>query len=79
MAEKVVKVTNKGMISIPAEIRKKYNISDGDYVLVKEEKNGEIKIIPIESEESLRKKGLTIEEFRKIFNQSRKEDMELEE
>ncbi len=78
MAEKVVKVTNKGMISIPAEIRKKYNISDGDYVLVKEEKNGEIKIIPIESEESLRKKGLTIEEFRKIFNQSRKEDMELE-
>ena len=78
MADKVVKVTNKGMISIPAEIRKKYNISDGDYVLVKEEKNGVIKIIPIESEESLRKKGLTIEEFRKIFNQSRKEDMELE-
>lgn len=78
MADKVVKVTNKGMISIPAEIRKKYNISDGDYVLVKEEKNGEIKIIPIESEESLRKKGLTIGEFRKIFNQSRKEDMELE-
>lgn len=78
MAEKVVKVTNKGMILIPAEIRKKYNISDGDYVLIKEEKNGEIKIIPIESEESLRKKGLTIEEFRKIFNQSRKEDMELE-
>ena len=79
MTEKVVKVTNKGMISIPAEIRKKYNISDGDYILVKEEKNGEIKIIPIESEESLRKKGLTVEEFRKIFNQSRKEDMELEE
>ncbi|MBD3340910.1 MAG: AbrB/MazE/SpoVT family DNA-binding domain-containing protein [Candidatus Lokiarchaeota archaeon] len=79
MAGKVVKVTNKGMISIPAEIRKKYNISDGDYVLVKEEINGEIKIIPIESVESLRKKGLTIEEFRKIFNQSRKEDMELEE
>jgi len=78
MADKVVKVTNKGMITIPAEIRKKYNISDGDYVLVKEEKNGGIKIIPIESEESLRKKGLTIEEFRKIFNQSRKEDMELE-
>ncbi len=79
MTEKVVKVTNKGMISIPAEIRKKYNISDGDYILVKEEKNGEIKIIPIESEESLRKKGLTVEEFRKIFNQSRKEDMGLEE
>ncbi len=35
-------------------------------------------ITPIESEESLRKKGPTIEEFHKIFNQSRKEDMELE-
>jgi AbrB family looped-hinge helix DNA binding protein len=78
MADKVVKVTNKGMISIPAEIRKKYNISDGDYMLVTEAENGDIKIIPIESEESLRKKGLTIEEFRKVFNQSRKEDMELE-
>jgi AbrB family looped-hinge helix DNA binding protein len=78
MADKIVKVTNKGMISIPAEIRKKYNISDGDYILVTEDKNGDIKIVPIESEESLRKKGLTIEEFRKVFNQSRKEDKELE-
>lgn len=78
MADKVVKVTNKGMISIPAEIRKKYKISDGDYVLVKEEENGQIRIIPIESEEKLRKKGLTIEEFGKILDQSRKEDLELE-
>ncbi|HEY0090797.1 MAG TPA: AbrB/MazE/SpoVT family DNA-binding domain-containing protein [Candidatus Lokiarchaeia archaeon] len=78
MIEKIVKVTNKGMISIPAEIRKKYNISDGDYVLVKEEENEEIKIIPIESEESLRKRGLTVEEFRKVLDQSRKEDLEQE-
>ena len=47
-------------------------------MVVKEDKNGVIKIIPIESEDSLRKKGLPIEEFRKVFNQSRKEDLELE-
>lgn len=78
MVEKPVKVTNKGMISIPAAIRKKYNINDGDYILVKEVKNKVIQLIPIESIESLRNKALTVEESREIFRQSRKEDMELE-
>lgn len=78
MVEKPVKVTNKGMISIPASIRKKYNINDGDYILVKEDENKGIQLIPIESIESLRNKALTVEESREIFRQSRKEDMELE-
>ncbi len=78
MLEKSVKVTNKGMISIPAVIRKKYNIKDGDYVLVKEDQDGVIKLIPIESIELLRKKSLSIEESREIFTKSRKEDRELE-
>ncbi len=78
MVEKTVKVTNKGMISIPAAIRKKYNINDGDYILVKEDENKGIQLIPIESIESLRNKALTVEESREIFRQSRKEDMELE-
>ena len=47
-------------------------------MLVKEEENDEIKIIAIESEESLRKRGLTAERFRKILKRSRKEDLELE-
>ncbi len=78
MVEKPVKVTNKGMISIPAAIRKKYNINDGDYILVKEDENKGIQLIPIESIESLRNKALTLEESREIFRQSRQEDMELE-
>ncbi len=78
MLEKSVKVTNKGMISIPAMIRKKYNIKDGDYVLVKEDQDGVIKLIPIKSIELLRKKSLSIEESREIFTKSRKEDRELE-
>ena len=79
MTEKTVKVTNKGMISIPAVIRKKYNINDGDYILVKEEEDGSIKLVPIESIESLRKRALTVEESRHIFKKSRKEDLELED
>ncbi len=78
MTEKIVKVTNKGMISIPIEIRKRYNISDGDYILVKDEINEGIKIIPLESEESLRKKGLKLKEFQELLKHSRKEDLELE-
>lgn len=78
MVEKVVKVSNKGMISIPADIRKKYKIKDGDFILIKEDADGSIKIIPIESVEVLRQKGLTVEEFREIYEKSRKEDRELE-
>ena len=78
MIEKSVKVTNKGMISIPAMIRKKYNIKDGDYVLIKEDQDGTIRLIPIESIEILRKNSLSVEESREIFAESRKEDRELE-
>ncbi|MHA1488260.1 MAG: AbrB/MazE/SpoVT family DNA-binding domain-containing protein [Promethearchaeota archaeon] len=53
-----MKVTNKGIISISADIRKKYNISNGYYVIVKEE-NGVINIIPIEP--SISVKSLTYE------------------
>jgi len=59
-------------------IRKKHNISDGDYIIIKEEKDGIIELIPIQTIESLRKRALTVEEFRAIYNESRKEDLELE-
>lgn len=78
MIEKSVKVTNKGMISIPAMIRKKYKIKDGDHVLIKEDQDGIIRLIPIESIETLRKNSLSVEESREIFAESRKEDRELE-
>lgn len=78
MTEKVVKVTNNGMISIPAAIRKKYNIHDGDQVIIIDDETGSIKIIPVEDVETLRKRSFTTEEFRKLYNQSRKEDIEME-
>ncbi len=78
MIEKAVKITNNGMISIPAPIRKKYNIKDGDYVVVVDDETGALKIYPIEDVESLRKRSFKVDEFKKIYTQSRNIDLELE-
>lgn len=66
------------MITIPAELRKKYNIKDGDYVIVQEDEHGEIVVKKIESAEKLREQALDIEEFKDVFQKSRQEDLELE-
>ncbi|HMF34454.1 MAG TPA: AbrB/MazE/SpoVT family DNA-binding domain-containing protein [Candidatus Lokiarchaeia archaeon] len=39
-------MTNHGMISIPAPLRKKYGFKDGDEVLVMDDVDGFIKIYP---------------------------------
>ncbi|MBN2151976.1 MAG: AbrB/MazE/SpoVT family DNA-binding domain-containing protein [Candidatus Lokiarchaeota archaeon] len=78
MSEGYVKVTNKGMISIPAEIRKKHNIVDGQYVLVTEDEEGNIILEPVKKIDDIRKNAPTVEEFKKIYLESREEDARLE-
>ena len=78
MIEKVVKITNNGMISIPASIRKKHNLRDGDKVVIIDDETDSIKIFLVENVEALRKRSFTTEEFRKIYNQSQKEEIEME-
>lgn len=78
MTEGFVKVSNKGMISIPAEIRKKHNIVDGQYVLVSEDEDGNIILEPVKTIEEIRKNAPTTEEFKKKYLESREEDMRLE-
>ncbi len=78
MQEYVVKVMKKGMISIPSEIRKKHNIIDGQYIIVSEDDSGTLKLEPVESIDALRKRAITVAEFKKVLVESRKEDMELE-
>ncbi|MHA1856000.1 MAG: AbrB/MazE/SpoVT family DNA-binding domain-containing protein [Promethearchaeota archaeon] len=46
MIPKTVTVTNRGMLTIPAKIRKKLNIKDGNKIFVSE-KNGYIILKPI--------------------------------
>jgi AbrB family looped-hinge helix DNA binding protein len=78
MADAVVKVTNKGMISIPAEIRKKHGIVDGQYIFIFEDEDGNIKLEPVKTLDEIRKNAPTVEEFKKVYLESRKEDMRLE-
>ena len=66
------------MISIPAEIRKRHNIVDGQHVIVSEDVDGTIKVEPVETVESIKNRAITVEEFKKYYFQSRKEDLELE-
>jgi len=48
----IVKMTNRGMITIPANLRKKYGLQDGDQVIVVEDE-GMLKIVPVETIKSL--------------------------
>ena len=74
----IVKVTNRGMITIPANLRKKYDLQDGDQVIVVEDE-GMLKIIPIEPIKSLQNRSITTKEMIKILKRSREEELELEE
>ena len=74
----LVKVTNRGMITIPANLRKKYGLKDGDQVIVIEDE-GMLRIIPVESIESLQNRALTTKEMVDILKGSREEELELED
>lgn len=74
---KIVKVTNKGMITIPAEYRKKYDIIDGDQIAVIEDENG-LRLIQVESIEKLVERSISAKEMQKIMKESRKQELELE-
>ena len=71
MANIVVRVQEKGQVTIPLEIRKKLNLKKGDFVSVREVEGG-VLIQPVEVivgnaldqlGEILREKGITLEEL----------------
>jgi AbrB family looped-hinge helix DNA binding protein len=72
------KVNEKGMITIPAAIRKRHNLSAGREIAVMEIE-GVITIIPIMTKEELLKSRVTpLAEMEKIYDEARKEELELE-
>ena len=75
--KQTVKVTNRGMVSIPAVIRKKFKIKDGDRVLFIEEEDG-LKLHIIKPLEELQKDSFTTEKMLKLMEKSHKEELELE-
>jgi AbrB family looped-hinge helix DNA binding protein len=66
------------MISIPAEIRKKYGIKDGDKVYVIEDENG-IRVIPIMDISVLREKiHMTTASMLAFMEKARTRELEIE-
>jgi len=78
MIQKTVKITNKGMISIPAILRKKFHLKDGDYIIIEENEDGTMQITPIIPLDELKKNSATVEEFREIYHKSKQEELDLE-
>ncbi len=74
---KVVKVTNKGMITIPADYRKKFGIHDGDNIAVVEDELG-LRLIQVEPIEKLQKRSITAKELEKLIKNSKMDELELE-
>ncbi len=72
--EKTVTITNQGMITIPAAFRKTFGLKDGDKVLVVEDE-GSLKLIPLKSEEEIRKNSYTKAEILNQMEKSKKEDI----
>jgi AbrB family looped-hinge helix DNA binding protein len=76
--EKTTTISNHGRITIPASIRKSMGLRDGMEVLVLEDE-GDLKIIPILSDEAIRRMAASASEVERIYRESKKEELELEE
>lgn len=75
---KSMKVNKKGMITIPNDIREKYNIVEGSEVLVVEI-NGEIQIIPILDFDKIKELLPSRKKMKEAYIRSKEEEMELED
>lgn len=76
--EKVVTITNQGMITIPAAFRRIYGLKDGDKALIVEDE-GTLKIIPIKKIEELRKSSYNVKAILFQMEKSKKEEILREE
>ena len=75
--KEIVKITHRGMITIPLGLRKKYHLNEGKSVAIIEDE-GKLSIIPLIDIEAERSKFPTRKELAKIIAQGNKEDLELE-
>ncbi|NMC07302.1 MAG: AbrB/MazE/SpoVT family DNA-binding domain-containing protein [Candidatus Lokiarchaeota archaeon] len=78
MIESIVKVSKKGMISLPAAIRKAHHIQPGQSLIVTDNEDGSIRLDILPTLEEIRKNGATYEVFKKTLRESLVEDARLE-
>ncbi|HME53589.1 MAG TPA: AbrB/MazE/SpoVT family DNA-binding domain-containing protein [Candidatus Lokiarchaeia archaeon] len=71
-------INEKGMVTIPYQLRKRHNLHKGTEVAVVEI-DGNITIIPIMSKEEFEKsRTITLSEMEKAYNESYDQEVELE-
>jgi AbrB family looped-hinge helix DNA binding protein len=73
----IVKITRRGMITIPLGLRKKFNLKIGSSVALIEDE-GKLTLIPLKDVEALREEFISKKEMAEIIDQTDKEEMELE-
>jgi len=72
--EKIITITNHGMITIPAAFRKILGLKDGDKMLIIEDE-GALKIITLKAEQELRKDSYSMEEMLNQMEKSKKNEI----
>ena len=77
MGIKPITMTNHGMITIPASLRKEYKFRDGDKFLILEDE-GTLRIIPILNIKELRKNSFTAKEISEVIAESNRLESNLE-
>jgi AbrB family looped-hinge helix DNA binding protein len=75
--KEIVKITRRGMITIPLGLRKKFNLKIGSSVALIEDE-GKLTLIPLKDVEVLREEFISKKEMAEIIDQTDKEEMELE-
>ena len=75
--KEIVKITRRGMITIPLGVRKKFNLKVGSSVALIEDE-GKLTLIPLKDIEDLREEFISKKEMAEIIDQTDKEEMELE-
>jgi len=76
--EKLVTITNQGMITIPAAFRKIYKLKDGDKVLIVEDE-GRLKMIPLKEIDEIRKDSYSSETMINQIEKSKRKEVKREE
>ena len=75
--KEIVKITRRGMITIPLGLRKKFDLKIGSSVALIEDE-GKLTLIPVKDVEALREEFISKKEMAEIIDQTDKEEMELE-
>ena len=74
-----IKMINKGMITIPSSLRKKFNFSNGSEFFVDYEENGIIHLIPVVDVEIEHDWYVSPEEMIRSIREERERDIKTED